>query len=299
MFDKFLLLLDGSEIAEAAIPYVRDLVGQLGAEVRMLNVCPPDQASYLHMRQIYMNSMADSFRQSMKGMWKPGKEPEVQSEVIVGDPARVILDYIQEKGINTVALTTHGASGVRPKFIGNVADRIVRSAGIPSLLIRIKEGYSLPVKPGIIQKILLPLDSSDASKIAIPYAVELAKKLKAGITLFSMAPTAYAQNLSGAEASIGVNWDAVDASTEKFIDGYLQSVEDNIKQAGISVNHVSYLGIDAAYEVLEMEKRTDADLVVMATRGRSRVTRWAFGSVAEKVLREGDRPILLIKESAG
>ena len=79
-------------------------------------------------------------------------------------------------------------------------------------------------------------------------------------------------------------------ATEKYIDEYLQSIEDEIRKAGVEVNHTSYLGIDAAYEILEMEKKIQADLVVMATRGRSPVARWAFGSVAEKVLREGDRP---------
>jgi nucleotide-binding universal stress UspA family protein len=48
-----------------------------------------------------------------------------------------------------------------------------------------------------------------------------------------------------------------------------------------------------------MEKRVQADLVVMATRGRSPIARWVFGSVAEKVLREGEKPILVVKEKAG
>jgi nucleotide-binding universal stress UspA family protein len=46
-----------------------------------------------------------------------------------------------------------------------------------------------------------------------------------------------------------------------------------------------------------MEKKIQPDLVVMATRGRSNIARWAFSSVAEKVLLEGDRPILLVKET--
>ncbi len=151
---------------------------------------------------------------------------------------------------------------------------------------------------GLIQKILLPLDMSEASKISVPYAVQLAKKLKAGITLFSMAQTVYSQNLEGMGPGIGANWDSVDKATEQYTDEHLKNIEDEIQTAGVEVNRTSYLGIDAAYEILEMEKRTQANLVVMATRGRSPIARWAFGSVAEKVLREGGRPLLLIKEKA-
>ena len=90
--------------------------------------------------------------------------------------------------------------------------------------------------------------------------------------------------------------DSVDAGIKKYTDDYLQGIEDEIRKAGVEVSHTSLVSVDAAYEILEMEKKMQPDLVVMATRGRSNIARWALGSVAEKVLREGDRPILMVKE---
>jgi nucleotide-binding universal stress UspA family protein len=299
MFEKILLPLDGSELAEAAIPYVHDLAGQLEAEVYLLHGCPPEHQAYLHMHQIYLNNMADSLRKEITENWQTPLGAKVEAEVIIGDPVKVVLAYVNQKAISLVVMTTHGTSGVRARTVGNVADKVVRGVGIPSLLIRVKEGQHMAVKKGLIQRILVPLDSSDASKIAVPYAIQLAKKLKARITLFSMAQTVYAQSFDGMQAGIGVNWDNIDAGTEKYTEEYLRSVENEIKEAGVDADHSTYLGIDAAYEILEMEKKTQADLVVMATRGRSPIARWAFGSVAEKVLREGDRPILMVRERGG
>jgi nucleotide-binding universal stress UspA family protein len=301
MFEKILLTLDGSELAEAGIHYVRDLAGQIGAEIYLLHVCPPEHQCYLHMHQIYMNSIADGLRKQVRETWNPDREPEVHSEVIVGDAIKSISDYAAEKEIGLIVMTTHGTSGFGPWAIGSVADKIVRSLNIPSLLIRVKNNMVVPPRKALIQKILVPLDNSEASKISIPYAVELAQKLKASITLFSMATTVYAQNYDASGTtggSLGINWDSIDASTEKYVDQYLQDIENEIRKSGVTVDHISYLGIDAAFEILEMEKKTLTDLVVMATRGRSPVARWAFGSVAEKVLREGDRPIMMIKEKA-
>ena len=195
MFEKILLPLDGSELAETAIPYVRNLAGQLEAEVYLLHVCPPEHQSYLHMHQIYLNNIAENLRQRIKENSQPGREPKVQAEVILGDPIKVIFDYAQQKSISMVVLTSHGTSGFRAWAMGSVADKVVRGVGIPTLLIRIKERRNIPEKKGLIQKILLPLDTSDASKISVPYAVQLAKKLKASITLFSMVQTIYAQNM--------------------------------------------------------------------------------------------------------
>jgi nucleotide-binding universal stress UspA family protein len=98
---------------------------------------------------------------------------------------------------------------------------------------------------------------------------------------------------------LGFNGDSIDASTEKYTDEYLQGIENDIRKAGVEVTHSSYINIDAVHEILEMEKKIQPDLVIMATRARSNIARWVLGSVAEKVLTEGDRPILMIKETTG
>jgi nucleotide-binding universal stress UspA family protein len=300
MLEKILIPLDGSGLAEMALPYVRELASQKEAEVYLLHVCPQEHRSYLHMHQIYLNTIADSLRKEIKEYGNLTGVPSVQAEVIIGDPVKVILDYVKQRSINLVTLTSCGSGGIRPWYMGNIADKVVRVVDAPCLLIRIKREDNLPEGRTPIRRILVPLDSSSPSEIAVPYAVELANKLHASITLFSMAPTIYSHSLdainSGGGVGLGINWDSVDASTLKAINEYLLSVEDKIRQGGVEVSHTGYTGIDAAYEILKMEKKTQADLVVMATRGRSTIARWAFGSVAEKILKEGDKPILLVRE---
>jgi nucleotide-binding universal stress UspA family protein len=301
MLERILLPLDGSELAETAIPYVRDLAGQLEAEVYLLHACPPEHKEQTKEHELYLNNVAEKLRQRIKEDWQPSREPKVQAEVIPDDPVKAIFDYVKQKSISMVALTSHGASGLRAWAMGSVADRVVRGVGVPTLLIRIKEGRIIPEKKGLIQKILLPLDTSDASGISIPYAVQLAKKLKASIDLFSMVQTIYAQNVVGMGGMGGDfvgNLDSVDVASKKYTEEYLQGIADEIRKAGVEVTQTSLVSMDAAFEILEMEKKIQPDLVVMATRGRSNIARWALGSVAEKVLREGDRPILMVKETA-
>jgi nucleotide-binding universal stress UspA family protein len=236
-------------------------------------------------------------RQRIKENWQPSGEPKIHIEIILDEPVSAIFGYVKQKSISMVALTSHGTSGLRAWAMGSVADNVVRGVGIPTLLIRIKEGRIVPEKKGLIHKILLPLDTSDASSISVPYAVHLGKKLKATIALFSMSQSIYTQNLYGTDSGLGLNGDSIDAATKKYTDEYLQGVADKIRKEGIDVTQTSVMSMDAAYEILEMEKKIQPDLVVMATRGRSNIARWALGSVAEKVLREGDRPILMVKET--
>jgi nucleotide-binding universal stress UspA family protein len=292
MINKILLPLDGSQLAEAAVPYVRNIADRLGCEVYLVHVCPPEHQQYVHMHQIYMNSLVEG----LKTQLKTHKDIKIQSEVVVGDPLKTLFDYSRLKNIDLIALTTHGNAGFKPWSLGEVADKIVRGSGIPTLLIRLKDAKDLEPRKTTIDNILAPVDNSDASKAALPLATEMALKMQAKITLFSMAQTAYAQSMDSSGSGLGINWDAVDKASVQATAEYLKSLADEVKKQGIQVNAVSLLGFDAAYEILEQEKKGNFDLVVMATRGRSSIARWAFGSVAEKVLREGNLPILLIKE---
>jgi nucleotide-binding universal stress UspA family protein len=301
MVERIMLPLDGSELAERAIHYVRDLAAQLEAEVYLLHACPPEHKQYLRMHQMYLDDLAEEIKRRIKLDWQPAGDPAVSTDVILDEPVNAIFEYIKQKSISIVALTDHASSGMRAWAMGSVADKVVRGAGIPVLLIHITEEYTASIQKGSIRKIMLPLDGSDSSAMAIPYAVKLAKKLKAGIELFSMAQTIYAQtiymeNVGGSVIGFGSNFDVIDAENKKFVDKYLQGVAGEIQKEGINVTQNSLVARDAGVEILELEKKTQPDLVIMATRGRSNIARWALGSVAERVLHDGNTPILMVKE---
>ena len=90
MIQRILLPLDGSELAETAIPYVRDLAGQLEAEVDLIYACPPDQQTDLGMHQTYLNKAAENLKQKIKANWQPRQEPKIKTQVIIGDPVKKI-----------------------------------------------------------------------------------------------------------------------------------------------------------------------------------------------------------------
>ena len=183
-----------------------------------------------------------------------------------------------------------------------MADRIFRETAIPFIIIPVKDVPWNPVKRVHIRRILLPLDSnSEVGQMVIPYAIQLAKKLDAGITLFTMAQTIYRSYIDpmGTLTGQGLDLEAIDKNSQKYAAVYLQELEDEIRKSGIAnVNQVSSLGMDVAREILLMEKNVQPDLVVMVSRGRSPLARWFLGSITERVLAGTDCPILLLKRLA-
>ncbi len=296
MFERILLPLDGSHLAEVAIPYGEELTARLGAEAILLHVCPPEHQSFSNMHQLYLRNMVNTMERQMEKKFPRCEDWAMRTENIVGEPADVICEYAKKNDIKLIVMAAHGGSGLKYWAVGSVADKVVRAMDIPMLLIRVKEGRPIEGKKRLISRLLLSLDGSGASETAVPYAVELAKRLKASITLYRMAEEKYVP--SDIDASAPLALAPISAAEEKQVRAYLTRLERNLREQGIPVTHRVTQGVDAAAEVLEQGEKTKADLVVMASRGRSKIVRWAFGSVAHKILFEGDSPLLLVREAS-
>jgi nucleotide-binding universal stress UspA family protein len=298
MFEKILVPLDGSELSEIALPYAEELAGRLDSAVTLLHVCKPVHEGYQHMHRIYLGNRMTEFEHyvkrhfpkstaSVKGENKSGPQPEV-----------VIGDYVQANNIGMIVMATHGASGLKTIVLGSVADKVVRSVPVPTLLIRTKPPEEAENRRKLVNRILVPLDGSEASKEAIPYAEDLARKLKASIHLFRMTRSSYSYaGLEGMAGTVSVDLTRIDRAEEKRIHEYLGEVADELRKKDIPVTYSTVLSVDPGFEIIELCGKVDADLVVMSTRGRSPLARWMIGSTAEKVLREGQTPLLLIRQT--
>ncbi len=293
MFEKILLPLDGSELAEIVLPYGEEMAKRLGSELILFHVCRPEHQQQHHMYQMYLEGMADVVRRQIRKGRAKGGEVRVKSEALAGEPVETISAYVEKNNIGLMIMAASGASGFKLWQVGSVADKAFRTVNIPTMLIRARaEG-----RKRLINRILVPLDGSGASKLALPFAEELAVKLKARVTLFQMAQRAipYGTMEGGA---VGIDFARLDAAEERRVRANLISVEKELREKDIPVTHCSVSGTDPANEIIEAGKKVSADLVVMSTRGRSPIGRWVLGSTADKVLRQGNLPLMLVRRAA-
>lgn len=136
MYKKILVTLDGSETAEEILPHIQALSGSDG-EVHLLRVAmahtlpgvdPTDaQAKVVREGEDYLKAVEDRLKQT--GI-------KVESHVRYGHPAEEILDHIEHRNVDLIAMTTHGRSGVGRWLMGSVAEKVVRSCPIPVLVVR-------------------------------------------------------------------------------------------------------------------------------------------------------------------
>lgn len=146
MYQKILVPLDGSELAECVLPHVEAI--SKGCEVRDVIVVRAVEPLELPTRgglafsQEELNRMESGRRSEAEKYLKQlaGRLQEqglsVQSELLEGKAAEGIADYAKKNGVDLIVIATHGRSGISRWYWGSVADRILRSACVPVLMIR-------------------------------------------------------------------------------------------------------------------------------------------------------------------
>lgn len=156
MFKHLLVPLDGSKLAELALPMAKEIAVQFGSKITLLQVVPlPYAIGYGHEA----SGMFSSINQDMKreavtymetkqqALHQAGISVEVQ--IVTGQsPAEAILNATDELAVDTVVMSTHGRGGVMRWVFGSVADRVLRQARVPILLARVPpEKGSAPTSP--------------------------------------------------------------------------------------------------------------------------------------------------------
>jgi len=148
------------------------------------------------------------------------------------------------------------------------------------------------------EKILIPLDGSEIGEAALPYVEELVSKLsprvKVEVTLLQVVSLLTHYVIAGEAATPVFYTEKEMEQIQQQARDYLNKVSEEISSEKISVDIMLAVG-NAAEEIIKAADEIDALLIAMSTHGRHGISRWAFGSVTDKVLRGGHKPVLLVR----
>ncbi|MDE2860400.1 MAG: universal stress protein [Chloroflexota bacterium] len=320
---KILVTLDGSTFSEAIVPAAAQLAQATGSEVHLLSVVEdpgirrswveaiamgeagtgefmlppgsmpryPDARRGASMSTETLEDALHSARQYLAEMALRFPAGAKTSAVPGNDPVAAITEYAAENGIELIAMSTHGRSGIGRWVYGSNADKLLQSTTIPMLLVRPRSVDASEQGATPIDTLVVPLDGSSLAEEALAYAEGIASQMSAKLSLIRVVTTpgiAY----PGVEAYV-YNPGAF-TDLEKEAATYLQEKQAHLESQGIEVSCTVKAGYAANY-IIDLAEDSESNLIVMSTHGRGGVGRWVMGSVADRVLRASYRPILLIR----
>jgi len=148
------------------------------------------------------------------------------------------------------------------------------------------------------EKILVPLDGSKAGEAALPELEKLVAKLlpevKVEVTLLQVLSSLSHYVVAGeASARIPYTEQEMEQMKKKAM-SYLRKAGEVLRKKGATTRTKVAVG-RAADEIIKAADEIHADIIAMSSHGRSGLSRWAFGSVTDKVLRGGNKPVLVVK----
>ncbi|MFN8558493.1 MAG: universal stress protein [Dehalococcoidia bacterium] len=298
MPDSMILVpLDGSPMAEAALPYAETLAEITGAGLRLLSVVAREPRGLTNRSERVAGELEQAGRDAAERyLAEIAAVPRergltVATVVEVGDAAAAIMAAAGAGDVALIVMATSGAGGVDRWILGSVADRVMRQASRPTLLVR-PPYTALPRRVVQVQRIMVPLDGSPSAEAALRPAVDLATATGAALVLVTVEPWV---TLGRAPDAAMPSLKEVEQRAAEAAAAYLDRVRVTLP-AGLPCEVVVLRGRPAE-ALVDFALHERIDLVVMTTHGRGGLRRMALGSVAERVVRSGV-PALLVRQQA-
>ncbi len=300
MIRTILVPLDGSQFAESALPLAQAIAQGTGANLRLLTAHQPrpdlspglDQplldARNLEVRNAIQAYLAETARR-ITGV------TAVSTAVVdcpAAGPAVAVTEAVERERPDLVVMCTHGRGPLSRFWLGSVADHLLRHVTVPLLLVRpAGEGA---VAATSIRRIMVALDLSGESRAVIAPAADLARALGAAIQLLHVVEPAV--GIVDGALPFPVPADATQLERRKQeAEARLAPLGAQLESEGISASTRVLVGVGAATTILEERVIGGHDLIAMTTHGAGGVRRMVLGSVADKVIRGAECPVLVLR----
>lgn len=289
--------LDYSEGSEAALVRAADLAERLHARLHLLHGQPIFQTEFGSALQpeepeaLALDRLRAFAAKSLTGDDALDELGPTLAVRTGEHAAEIILAYADEVAADLLAIGSHGRRGVRHLIVGSVAEEVVRRATCPVLTV---PNAARRTAPSPDAPVLVPVDFSDSSRMALTHAKAFAAHFDAPVELVHV--------LSDAGPY-----------PDFYSEGGLMPVEEMValaKQAEVYLRHFDreVAGRTAAKfyvrtgtphrEITALAEENDYGLIVMATHGLTGIKHALLGSITERTLRRTACPLLSIRSSA-
>ena len=301
MFDKILVPLDGSKLAEQALGRAAEIARASEATIDLVLVHEPltvdgfTEASWTERRWMEEQRYLEDISVELQ----TGSGVTGTFEVVrAGNPVDMICERAKESQASLIVMSSHGRTGWNRFWLGSVADGVMRHSTVPVLMLHPMEEDRQAAARKPIRRVLVPLDGSDASLQILPAVEELARTQRATITLLRVVRPVPQISL---DMVTGYTYTypplVIDQqATQRVVDESKRQLEHQAalmaEKGGLLVYADVMVEPHVAQGICTFATEQNADLIAMCTHGRG-MSRLLLGSIADKVIRGCGLPMLV------
>lgn len=284
-----LVAIDDSACSERAARLAGSLAVKLSTRVVVMHVAKESRRHEL----IEDEATGEALLTRFKNMVGPGVD--LKTRLTHGeDVALSIVETANVEGCAMIVMGTHGREGVQRLLLGSVAERVTRLANVPVMLSR---GKATPGQEVAFGEVLVALDGSTASILALGQALELASVLHAKLALLHVIPDVSLPAMGAMGVYVDVNVQDGERRLREAGQAVLSAAADRAAASNVAAETLLYqAGQERPGDVIvRLASERGCGLIVMGTHGRSGFDRLLLGSVAERVAHRAEQPVLLVR----
>ncbi len=290
---RILVAIDFSEYSKIALDICLGASKCMKTKLYVLHTIEKFPHDYVHLLSstAHSNMKQKLEEEAMNKIKAMLPEELLGSEDIVpivrfGKPFLEIIKVAKEKGVDLMAIGTHGRAGVDRVILGSVAERVVRKAGCTVMVIRNRKYVGF-------KRIIVPIDFSDCSRKALEYATATARAHNSKLTILHVYEGSFVEpyvKAANSEEEADEIMKEIERVNETKYDEFLKTVD----LSGVEYEKLLKKGIPET-DIVEIAMEQQANLIVMGTHGRSGIKHILIGSTAEEVVRAVHCDIIIVK----
>lgn len=296
MYTSIVVPLDGSAFGNGALPVALTLASRSDAEVHLVHVSEPTlfsegESAYEPHRSAHLQRNMRARVTTMAAQLTRRASLRVEAEFLDGQAVPTLQRYLENGRHDLVVMMTHGRGGLSRAWLGSVADGLIRRAPVPLLLLRQDTEWLRDAVEPLFRRVLIPLDGSLMAEEVLDHVFSLGTPEVTEYVILSVVAPHHQLDSgeSGAETFSGRSQDEQQRDAAHH---YLNRVAGDLRSSGALVTVRVEVHLHTAQGVLDAATEHHVDVIALSTHGRGSLSRLIHGSVADKILRGADVPVL-------
>jgi nucleotide-binding universal stress UspA family protein len=277
---RILIAVDGSPASQRALEFGAPLAAKLGVGITLLHVIPAGPGALTELQQ----SLQTKATELLAGLAAKARAYGVAVETAqqMGEPAVAIYERAEAPDIQLVVMGSRGQGTMARLLLGSVATQVVHTVTRPVVVVRDE-----PLG-GAVRRVVVAVDSTPVAREAARVGLELAERMGARVTLAHVLPHAVGHGETA-------DFAAFEHACEDYASGLLAELHLLTGRSGPSTDLMVLHG-EPAEALAKAASAPDVDLVIVGTRARGTLARTLLGSVADALLHDCPKPVMVVPE---
>lgn len=297
MFNRILLPMDRSPLAECVLPHTVAVARAFNSQVTLVHVMdPPHRPNWARAVDPLNWRIRKSETESYLGdlalrLQQAGLRTERQ--VLEGRAADRVVEFSRKNDVPLIVLSSHGQSGLSGWNVSSVVQKVILRAGTSIMIVRANQPATADVRGLRYSKLLVPLDGSQRAESVLPMASTLARFHQSQIVLAHIVKRPEMPRRTPPTAEDVELADRIVERNRVEALNYLDQVKSQLPGDNQTLVLVRDNVTAALHELVDQEK---IDLLLLAAHGYSGENRWPYGGVVSSCIAYGTTPLLIVQD---